>query len=1173
MSLQLAAQHLASQGRGPDKTLVHMSPNELRGLQALAVNHGGTLTINPETGLPEAGFLDKLLPSIIGFGLTAITGMPAWMAGLGVGAVETARTGNLSKGLMAGLGAYGGAGLGAGITGAGEGALGQAAVAEQAPSLYGNFGNSADVVSQNAISNATPFEKLQSGFGAVTSKGGMDTLANSMPSNTFSPKTMAMLAAAPLVAGDTVKSNMPQTVTKPGMIRRYTYDPYGGTYDSAGSYPAANGGLMGMADGGYNPGQLSFGMKEGGVAHYESGGGVENMGTAPWSSGRDIDEAPLGGYTPAAVTAAPTSQQIQDAIAASRLDGYSDADIMKGAKANFGTDISSYFTTPTATSGSGGLGSLVSTAAAPVAATSTAAAPVTTAAGSSDVNISDPNWVNATLQKINADAEARQAAKDKLAAQASTVTPFDKAAQDRLAAQFAPLNANAAQQQANTFDPNKTVNGLTLEQRFAPANALAAQQQADTFTKQQQADKRQQQADADAASAALAAKNAPVYEAQLAAAEKARLAAQSQAYQTASGTGGIGATGLDTNLTNYAKNISAATATDLNLATPTAVEARIRADMKANGVSDADFARATGKTIAELALQPFSGAAQTVFKDPNWSSTSGATGLEGLYSNITDYATNVNPTVANSLGLKTQSNIEDRIRADMSKFGVSDQDVFKATGKTVSQLAAQGVPLNIPQTFTTNTGVTGTGAVIGTDAAGKDINALTSKDINTAYWGTGATADGAPITGVHEWNPMGRVQRPIPRDLAQHAAWYDSTSGGTKQALNYLRGGAYSATPYTATGEIAKPYWESVGKAPVNLSTKKYLFQNGKYAANPDYVPITYSKTGERQEGMSTNVLKSQLAKPANSGLAGQALYDWAKANNVTPAQLAAATGRTEADIRDEWSGLGTKTAEAANGGIMRLAAGGMAFAGGGAIFIGRDGKERKTMDDGTTWKRNTPYSMWEIDPNYVAGGAYTAGGDSSGGRSGPPAPEGDPNSYSGGILGGIIGQDPSNVGVTDAVATAPDNSLGSGISPGDKAGSAPGLGDGPAAGEGNDSGASNARGGFINRGLFDQRYAAGGINRYNLGGYSDGGRLLRGPGDGVSDSIPATIGNRQPARLADGEFVVPARIVSELGNGSTEAGARKLYAMMDRVQRARRGTVGKGRVAKNSRAEQYLPA
>ena len=113
-----------------------------------------------------------------------------------------------------------------------------------------------------------------------------------------------------------------------------------------------------------------------------------------------------------------------------------------------------------------------------------------------------------------------------------------------------------------------------------------------------------------------------------------------------------------------------------------------------------------------------------------------------------------------------------------------------------------------------------------------------------------------------------------------------------------------------------------------------------------------------------------------------------------------------------------------------------------------------------------------------------------------------------------------------------------------------------------------------VNR-MSGQMLASGGIAdaQYNLGGYSDGGRLLRGPGDGVSDSIPAVIGKKKPARLADGEFVVPARIVSELGNGSTEAGARKLYAMLDRVQSARKKSIGKGKVAHNSRADKYLPA
>ena len=107
----------------------------------------------------------------------------------------------------------------------------------------------------------------------------------------------------------------------------------------------------------------------------------------------------------------------------------------------------------------------------------------------------------------------------------------------------------------------------------------------------------------------------------------------------------------------------------------------------------------------------------------------------------------------------------------------------------------------------------------------------------------------------------------------------------------------------------------------------------------------------------------------------------------------------------------------------------------------------------------------------------------------------------------------------------------------------------------------------------YTQRAAGGGMmggGISDLGGYSDGGRLLRGPGDGVSDSIPATIGGKQPARLAEGEFVIPARIVSELGNGSTEAGAKKLYAMMDRVQKARRKTKN---VAADTKAHKYLPA
>jgi hypothetical protein len=164
-----------------------------------------------------------------------------------------------------------------------------------------------------------------------------------------------------------------------------------------------------------------------------------------------------------------------------------------------------------------------------------------------------------------------------------------------------------------------------------------------------------------------------------------------------------------------------------------------------------------------------------------------------------------------------------------------------------------------------------------------------------------------------------------------------------------------------------------------------------------------------------------------------------------------------------------------------------------------------------------------------------------------------------------------------DAGGSAAAGSSGSGDAAGDAAAAAAdaaAAASGEGAGPG--TGAGWAYGGQVRRMALGGlgALAGGGQAGYNLGGYSDGGRLLRGPGDGVSDSIPASIGrNRQPARLADGEFVVPARIVSELGNGSTEAGARKLYAMMDRVQKARGRTTGKRRVAANTRADKYLPA
>jgi hypothetical protein len=154
-----------------------------------------------------------------------------------------------------------------------------------------------------------------------------------------------------------------------------------------------------------------------------------------------------------------------------------------------------------------------------------------------------------------------------------------------------------------------------------------------------------------------------------------------------------------------------------------------------------------------------------------------------------------------------------------------------------------------------------------------------------------------------------------------------------------------------------------------------------------------------------------------------------------------------------------------------------------------------------------------------------------------------------------------------------PSGGYGSSYGSGSVGGFSGGAGDG-----GNYGGSSGGYGGSYGSGSVGG-YAHGGIASLaggglgSLGGYSDGGQLLKGPGDGVSDSIPAKIAGNQPARLANNEFVIPARIVSELGNGSTDAGARELYKMMARIQAGRKKSIGKGKIAVDSKAVKHLPA
>jgi hypothetical protein len=158
------AQQVQSQGRDEDTMLVHMTPNEVNSLQGLAMAHGGSLTINPETGLPEAGFLKKLIPTLLGAALMA-TGIGAPLAAGLVAAGSVAKTGSLKKGLMAGLQAYGGASLAGGF------GLGTEAV-KTAATGAGGFGSSA-TMAREVAANAAKYGQVAGTTAAKTGLAGI----------------------------------------------------------------------------------------------------------------------------------------------------------------------------------------------------------------------------------------------------------------------------------------------------------------------------------------------------------------------------------------------------------------------------------------------------------------------------------------------------------------------------------------------------------------------------------------------------------------------------------------------------------------------------------------------------------------------------------------------------------------------------------------------------------------------------------------------------------------------------------------------------------------------------------------------------------------------------------------------------------------------------------------
>jgi hypothetical protein len=214
-----AAQNMADQGRDGDSMLVHMSPGEVKGLQALAMAHGGSLSINPDTGLVEASFLKRILPMIAGAGLSMIPGVGPFMAAGMVGGVETLRTGDIGKGLMAGLGAYGGAGL--------AGSLSNAAASTAVDASAQNLANQA--VAEGSTTAGMAEATRNTATPTLSSIGeGAKTLYNTPGGMTAFAKDnlMNIGAAAAPVLGDAMTPKGPPIPGQPEEDPRYAGSPY-----------------------------------------------------------------------------------------------------------------------------------------------------------------------------------------------------------------------------------------------------------------------------------------------------------------------------------------------------------------------------------------------------------------------------------------------------------------------------------------------------------------------------------------------------------------------------------------------------------------------------------------------------------------------------------------------------------------------------------------------------------------------------------------------------------------------------------------------------------------------------------------------------------------------------------------------------------------------------------
>ena len=1004
-------------------------------------------------GIVMGGITGGLAPGLdqmTGFGIPA-------SAGLIQGGLTTLATGSLSRGLMAGMGAYGMYGLAEGIAGAGANSLTTTMTGDYAGALaeqgyvpgtaeYGEAASKMALSAKEAAGSMPLVDKMSAGFDA----------AKTNPLG-FAKNNLKYLAAA---AGPIMADAMVPTTTKmptpqsPGYIRQKVFDPGTQTYRSLPAIAANEWKDRDFSDiyRGYNGGGI-VALARGGIAHYENGGLTADEAqklveaqyatigrTGVGTGAAQIDQSGLQGWKDALVRgdfkpedlSSRFSTAVTDYMAQNPADQYT----------NY---VKDYQAKQAGTTGA----KIETVAGGDIGATSNAATTggITSLGNVGDINYvaKDPGIITATNQYFAANPDV--AASFAVNNYGLTAEQFAQAHYDKYGSKeqrASPLTATSNSNAYLLANPDVAAAYAKNSYGMTPAELVAYH--STTYGNAEQ-------------------RATPITEAQNMVANMYRNV--------------LGRDPDPEGLTFWSNAIAAGRSPE-SIYKDFLASARANTELvTADQVKNATFADATkaykGYTSADasnivdewvrntLGREPTAAdKAQQWYKDAFTSmKTQGQ--AQGLYGQFQTYA-----------GAEAKTETANRIAAidaELKAKGLTEADLLKQTGKTKQQLATEGLntdlnwmgasqlnPLGKKTAFDLKAALTKLTPITTpqTNAPAGTTNLYGNKtnpgDITRNPDGTITVTPNIPGRPYGGFSGMGEVRNaytqgggslgytsPVVTSADQHDELYNrfTPGGDSEAAYNFLMG--KGANPIKSkVGEIAKPYKETtLGYAPSTNKAYSYDAATGKMVRNPDYVAPGRDSKGNVTYGMSLSEMKKYLT---TNKLSGQALYDWAQENGVSAQDVADATGRKLSEVYAEFRAA-KKAVE--------------------------DKKTAATAATAATAVDNTSY----------------------------------------GKEGGVVG------------------------------------------------------------------YAVGG-GLGSLGSYSDGGRLLRGPGDGVSDSIPATIGaKQQPARLADGEFVVPARIVSELGNGSTEAGAKKLYAMMDRVQRARGKTTGKNKVAANSRADKYLPA